>query len=290
MKLIAGDEAAAWVAGVLERHDPADAAWRAASVDLARATPLDALLEQHAFLRRLRDISEGMYNGDEGVSLDDALEAMGSDLDAGDIEELLEIETVEEGVEPGSYCGGLDPQNAVPVLFLEEQLVSLLALPGEPAERWPVVYSSHSASQSHVVGLDLPDLIDQVFTDLCDFAYPFDAELDEFHDDLVGLAKLVVPVVSAWLGVDAERALMALAYNRMVPEELYDWRAELFPPGTPEGTTCTLDELFAATEGAYSEVPKLERRVAKRLYRELDKLCVRSGDWTDVLVPPKVGD
>lgn len=287
MEPISTQDAVARVEHSLALHDPKDVNWCRASVDLARDTSVSDLLEQHSYLRRLQDIHNGFFDQSAHITIESQL----TDFDPDLLLDVLDFETEDGDIAPGQYCGGLDPINAVPTLNFDGELISLLALPGEPVDAWPVVYSYCSSSQSHVIALDLLDLFDGIFSNHIDFTYPFSVELDEYEFAKEPFVRAVIPLLQKYLFIDADRALRAYVADHTVPEQTRDWVCDLHPPGSPPDRTYSLEEIQAAMKGAYKEPPMVERRVPRELYRRLDALCVRAdNEWKDAIVPPEEDD
>lgn len=136
--------------------------WRRRSVDLAGRTTRGSILEAHPLLRTLRDLDQGWLDRSNGLRVAKIFPA----LDGVAIATAIELElSAEDELGLTGPAADFDPLNSVQFANIPFMSVwySLVSLPDEPIERWPVVQCDPSAGDDseHVVAVDVEHFIHQ---------------------------------------------------------------------------------------------------------------------------------
>lgn len=148
------------VAELLRAH-PADDHWQRRAVDLAERTTRGSLYQLHPALRRLHELQQGWLHKPRNLRLADRYPALADVA----LDESINLELNTDNIldQPGPESD-FDPRNSVPFASVLHESVwfSLLCLPDEPIERWPVIECEPAGPVNVVpVALDADHFIHQ---------------------------------------------------------------------------------------------------------------------------------
>lgn len=210
--------------------------WHDRSVELAEAMSRGMVVDSHPSLRRLADLIEGWFDRAAGVRVESKWPA----LEDGDLADAIAARPPDEDErDDAGPESDFDPENGIPFAFVpeEDRWYSVIALPDDPIDRWPVVECDPAAGDDAVqfVAIDVDHwLADRLVRE---GGLPRSPLAAAAIDDEVAAA--VIACMAEAFGIDAAAAKRSRELDRAGRLDAPD-----FEPGVSEDDLAPLERLL----------------------------------------------